>query len=208
MGHEVNCDEARGLIATPGWSAGANDTPSTLGTVGAGVLRALCLHVSRNSFQAPGIWSRCCVAHAACGGGGPFRGGAASWGRARPRHSGVNGLQCFPPLCSASRGPCADLPLCPHCLLSRPHKPSVVLRLSRVHEGLVNIAGEQEYFMLVATPAQAIKSVPTQRWGLSWLSSRALCTPDQGLCAGSAVPSAPSPGAMFRVPGLGAGALI
>lgn len=165
-GHQINYDEARGLTATPGWSAGAKDIPSVLGAVGAGVSMALCLHVSRNSFQAPGIWSRCCVAHVVCGDGGPSRGGAAWSARARPRHSGLNGPQCFPSLCPASWGPCADLPLCPHCLLSRPHKPSVVLRLSRVHEGLVNIAGEQEYFMLVATPAQAIKSVPTQRWGL------------------------------------------
>lgn len=69
------------------------------------------------------------------------------------------------------------LPLCPPCLGSRPHKLSVVLRLSRVHKCLVKIAGEQEYFMLVATPAQAIKSVPTEGRGLRWLSSQALCKP-------------------------------
>lgn len=90
----------------------------------------------------------------------------------------VNGPQFFSPLRPLSQGLCADLPLCPHCLLSQLHKPSVVLRLSRVHKCLVKIAGEQEHFMLVATLAQTIKPVPTQGWGLLWFCSQALCTPN------------------------------
>lgn len=95
----------------------------------------------------------------------------------------------LPAFVPSSQGPCVDLPLCPHCLGPRPHKLSAVLKLSRVHKRLVKITGEQDYFMLLVTPAQAIKSVPTQGWGLRWPGSQALCNPL------IRAPCAPGPGA-------------
>lgn len=97
--------------------------------------------------------------------------GGARWGRVAPAQWGEW------PWCPSSQGPCADLPLCPHCLGSQPHKPSAVTRLSWVHKCPVKIHGEQEDFMLVATPAQAIKSVPARGWGCGGWARRLCVSP-------------------------------
>lgn len=124
---------------------------------------ALCLlsAVSRWAFLGPE--NLVAVVRSVCGG--------ARWGKAAPAEWGEW------PWCPSSQGPCADLPLCPHCLGSQPHKPSAVPRLSWVHKCPVKINGEQEDFMLVATPAQAIKSVPARGWGCGGWARRLCVSP-------------------------------
>lgn len=178
----MNDYEAHELMETRGWFGGAEAVSRVLGVVGGTAAQRSC----RDGFCVH--WGH--VKHWWGGGGWVSQEssydarGPVPWpvevkvpvglspvaarneeGEGSETRMGCVGGECpsdLPAFVPSSQGPCADLPLCPHCLGTQPQELSAVPKWFWVCKCLVKIPGEQDHFMLLVTPAQAMKSVLAQ----------------------------------------------